>query len=50
MDMWIVLAVILFLAAQGYLFRCLRKTDRFLEAQDQQKETLSVAMADPAIG
>lgn len=47
--MWIILAVIVFLAAQAYLFRSLGKVDRFLSRQEEPggKEILSVAFSKP---
>lgn len=45
--MWIVLAVVSFLAGQIYLFHCLGKLDQFLNAQNEEKKILSVALADP---
>ena len=47
--MWIVLAVLSFLASQVYLFRCLQKLDGVLESADDRKEVLSVALADSVL-
>lgn len=49
--MWIILAVIAFLAAQAYLFRSLGGAERFLEQQEEpgEKEILSIAFAEPAM-
>ena len=49
--MWAVLAVIVFLAAQGYLLRSLKKVDAFFPQQEEPegKEILSLAFADPAM-
>lgn len=44
--MWIVLAVVFFLAGQLYLFRCLRKLDHFVEEEEAKKDVLSVALAE----
>lgn len=48
--MWIVLAVIAFLAAQAYLFYSLGAVDHFLARQEEpeEKEILSLAFAEPA--
>lgn len=47
--MWAILAGILFLAAQVYLLRNLKKVDGFLARQEEpeEREVLSVAFADP---
>ena len=47
--MWAILAVIVFLAAQVYLFRSLKKVDGLLPRQEEpeEKELLSLAFADP---
>lgn len=48
--MWIVLAIIAFVAGQVYLFHCLGKLDRFLEHQqgdEPQRKVLSIAFSDP---
>ena len=50
--MWIALAVMTFIAGQIYLFRCLKKMDRYLERQsgsEPEKEVLSIAFADPGM-
>lgn len=48
--MWILLAVIAFLAGQVYLFRCLGRMDSFLDRcsmdDTQEKEILSIVFAD----
>lgn len=48
--MWAVVAVIVFLAAQVYLFRSLITVDGFFARQEapEEKEILSLAFADPA--
>ena len=48
--MWAVLAVIVFLAAQIYLFRSLKTVDGFFARREapEEKEILSLAFADPA--
>ena len=47
--MWAVLAVIVFLAGQAYLFHSLGKVDGFLAQQEEvpEKEILSLAFSDP---
>ena len=47
--MWAVLAVIVFLAGQAYLFHSLGKVDGFLAQQEEvpEKEVLSLAFSDP---
>ena len=47
--MWAILAVIVFLAGQVYLFRSLKKVDGFLARQEEpeEKEILSLVFADP---
>ena len=47
--MWIVLAVISFLLAQLYLFRCLGRLDTVLDGQKEEKQLLSVALTDPIL-
>ena len=47
--MWIVLAVISFLLAQLYLFRCLGRLDTVLDGQKEEKQVLSVALTDPVL-
>ena len=46
--MWAVLAVIVFLAGQAYLFHSLGKVDGFLAQQEEvpEKEVLSLAFSD----
>ena len=47
--MWAVLAVILFLAGQAYLFHSLGKVDGYLAMQEDlpEKKVLSLAFSDP---
>lgn len=47
--MWAILAGIVFLAAQVYLLRSLKKVDGFFAQQEEleEREVLSVAFADP---
>lgn len=49
--MWAVLAIIVFLAAQVYLLRSLKKADGFLARQqeNEEREILSLVFADPAM-
>lgn len=47
--MWIVLAVLTFLAGQLYLIHCLRKLDQFLNAQNQQMKNPPVEPADSSV-
>ena len=48
--MWIVLAVITFLAGQVYLFHCLGILDRFLQQprEPAKQETLRIIFSDPS--
>ncbi len=48
--MWIFLAVLAFIAGQGYLFYLLNRLDRFLERRPDpppEKKALTIAFADP---
>lgn len=49
--MWAVLAIIVFLAAQAYLLRSLKKADGFLAQQREkdEREILSLVFADPSM-
>ena len=47
--MWIVLSVVFFLVGQLYLFRCLRKLDRFLDTEHGEKPVLSVVLTAPQL-